>query len=273
MFALVSLSFRQLTINARCSSARFTSSFWPLARLCCTPESQLFLLCACLLLSVSHTSFPADHDLGPPRGGDYFLDAREMAFQHFLLTTKEGDDLSGTDKGEAEVKEGSHEGVRGHVVLHHEKASSRLQDANDLLQCLILRVALELVEGVRAGDHVESAVREGKAPCVGFHQTDVGQALGLVLGHLQHAMGKIHANNLAIRSDLCLHVGENRTRTCAEVENRTSVLYGNLVDQKLPGQALLVAGMKSDKAIIEPRKLVVVGPSPASHESSLAAKR
>ncbi len=114
---------------------------------------------------------------------------------------------------------------------------------------------------------------EGKAPCVGFHQTDVGQALVLVLGHLQHAMGKIHANNLAIRSDLCLHVGEKRTRTGAEVENRTSVLYGNLVNQKLPGQALLVAGMKSDKAIIEPRKLVVVSPSPASHESSLAAKR
>jgi len=95
MFALVSLSFRQLTINARRSSAPFTSSFWPLARLCCTPESQLFLLCACLLLSVSHTSFPADHDLGPPGGGDYFLDAREMAFQDFLLTTSILDRLGG----------------------------------------------------------------------------------------------------------------------------------------------------------------------------------
>ncbi len=110
-------------------------------------------------IQVSHTSFPADHDLGSPSGGDDFLDAREMPFQHFLLATKEADGLSSADKGEAQVKEGSHEGVRGHVVLHHEKVSPRLEDANDLLQCLVLRVAFELVEGMRTGDRLESAIQ------------------------------------------------------------------------------------------------------------------
>lgn len=178
----------------------------------------------------SHTSFPADHDLGPPGRGHDFLDASEMSFQHFLLATKEVNGLSSADKGEAEVKEGSHERVLGDVMLHHEKVPPRPQDANDVLQCPVLRVALELVEGVRTGDRVESAVREGKAPCVGFHQTDVGQALGLFLGYFQHSVGKICTNDLAIRADLGLQVCEKRTGTGAEVENPAAVLYGNPID-------------------------------------------
>ena len=167
----------------------------------------------------------ADHDFRAPSRGHDFLDAPEVPLQYLLLAAKEGNRASATDKGEAEVKEGSHEGVRGHVMFHHEESSARPQDANDLLQCHLLRLPLQLIEGVRTGDCVEGFGREGKAPCIGFHQIDVGKAPGLFLGYFQHARGKIHANDLAIRADFRLQVSEKRTRTGAEVENRAAVLY------------------------------------------------
>ena len=114
-------------------------------------------------------------------------------------------------------------------MFHHEESSARPQDANDLLQCPLLRLPLEFIEGVRTGDCVEAAIRERKAPCIGFHQIDVGKAPGLFPGYFQHTWGKINANNLAIRADLRLQVSKKRTGSGAEVENRTAVLYGNPV--------------------------------------------
>ncbi|MFZ1139413.1 MAG: hypothetical protein ABR881_19130 [Candidatus Sulfotelmatobacter sp.] len=81
-------------------------------------------------------------------------------------------------------------------------------------------------------------------------------------------MGKICTHDVAISSYPRLQMCEERTGSSAEIENWTDILYGNLVNQKLPGQTLLVTGTKGDEPIVESRKGIVVDPPPASHEAS-----
>ena len=81
---------------------------------------------------------------------------------------------------------------------------------------------LDLVEGVRTGDRVESAAYEGKARHVRFHQMGVRKAPGLFLAHPQHTVGEIYANNLAITVDLRVQVRQEGSRSCANVENRAA---------------------------------------------------
>ena len=137
-------------------------------------------------------------------------------------------------------------------MFHHEEGALWPQDTKNLLQRPALRFALELVEGVRTGDRIEGAGCEGKAPRVGFHQMDIEKAPSLSVGHLQHAVGKIHTDNLSLAADLRLQVGEKSTRTGADVENRTAVLDRHPIGEELPGQALRVAGMECDEAVVKP---------------------
>jgi hypothetical protein len=48
---------------------------------------------------------------------------------------------------------------------------------------------------VRTSDCIESFGSKGKLHRVGFYEVDVAQAAGLGVGHVQHALGKIEADD------------------------------------------------------------------------------
>ena len=163
-------------------------------------------------------------------------------------------DLEGSfpsHRHESDMEEQSDQPVFGDLVLHHQKRFSRFEAPLDFVEGIDLCGALQLVEGMGACGGAKNSAFERQPAAVRLDQADLTIAPGFLAGRRKHSRRKIEPYNQSLGTHPPGQRPKGRPGARADVEHAISRFGARLLGKDVAQHTLLVAGVQSDKPIID----------------------